>query len=85
MPLPEDLEDKEKHFARTGRIGLSTDESFRDSSWFAVLIGQGHRPCDYNPLTDSVDAGASLAYLQRIKAEIHSTAAKRPTHESCLA
>jgi tryptophan 7-halogenase len=84
MPLPEDLKYKEQQFARTGRIVLSTDELFRDASWFAVLLGQGHLPSDYNPLIDSIDAGENLAYLRRIKSEIRTTAAKLPTHESFL-
>jgi tryptophan halogenase len=84
-PLPEELAYKEQQFARTGRIVLSTDELFRDSSWFAVLIGQGHVAEDYNPLIDSIDAGANLAYLQRMKSQIRATAATLPTHESVLA
>jgi tryptophan halogenase len=84
MRLPEDLEYKEQQFARTGRIVLSTDELFRDASWFAVLLGQGHLPSDYNPLIDSIDAGENLAYLRRIKSEIRATAAKLPIHESFL-
>jgi tryptophan halogenase len=52
--------------------------------WFAVLLGQGHLPSDYNPLIDSIDAGENLANLRRIKSEIRATAAKLPTHESFL-
>jgi tryptophan halogenase len=85
MPLPEELEYKEQQFARSGRIMLSTDELFRDASWFAVLVGQGHRPRDYNPLIDSIDVATNLAYLQRIKSEIRGTVAKLPTHQSFLA
>jgi tryptophan 7-halogenase len=84
MRLPEDLEYKEQQFARTGRIVLSTDELFRDASWFAVLLGQGHLPSDYNPLIDSIPAGENLDYLRRIKSEIRATATKLPTHESFL-
>ncbi|HEY3851355.1 MAG TPA: tryptophan halogenase family protein [Steroidobacteraceae bacterium] len=84
MPLPGDLEYKEEQFACSGRIMLSTDELFRDASWFAVLMGQGHRPRDYNPLIDTIDAGANLTYLQRIKSEIREIAARLPTHQSFL-
>jgi tryptophan halogenase len=84
MPLPDELSYKEEQFARSGRIMLSTDELFREASWFAVLIGQGHRPRDYNPLIDTIDSGANLAYLQRIKSEIREAAARLPTHQSFL-
>jgi hypothetical protein len=49
-----------------------------------VLLGQGHVATDYNPLIDSVEANANLAYLERIKSEIRTTAGKLPTHESFL-
>jgi tryptophan 7-halogenase len=84
MPRPENLEYKEQQFARSGRIVLSTDELFRDASWFAVLIGQGHVAKDYNPLIDSIAGRANLEYLQRIRSEIQGAAAKLPTHESFL-
>jgi tryptophan halogenase len=43
MALPEELRYKEKQFAHSGRIMLEPDDLFRDASWFAVLMGQGHR------------------------------------------
>jgi tryptophan 7-halogenase len=84
MQRPGSLEYKEQLFARSGRIVLTSDELFRDASWFAVLVGQGHIAQDYNPLIDSVEARANLAYLQQIKSEIRSLAAKLPPHESFL-
>jgi tryptophan halogenase len=84
MVLPEELQYKERHFARTGRIVLSAEELFRDASWFAVLVGQGHVAADYNPLIDSIDGPTNLAYLQRMKAEIKSIAAKLPSHQQFL-
>jgi tryptophan halogenase len=84
MPLPEELQYKERQFARSGRIMLSTDELFRDASWFAVLTGQGHHPRDYNPLIDAIDATTNLGYLQRIKSEIRDIAGRLPTHQSFL-
>jgi len=82
MVLPDSLRYKEEHFARSGRIVLGSDELFKDSSWFAVLTGQGHRPRDYNPLIDSIDAGENLAYLRSIKENIKATAARMPEHTS---
>jgi tryptophan 7-halogenase len=82
MPLPEELRYKERQFAQSGRIMLSTDELFRDASWFAVLMGQGHHPRDYNPLIDTIDATTNLGYLQRIKSEIRDLAGSLPLHQS---
>jgi tryptophan halogenase len=63
---------------------LSSDELFKDASWFAVLIGQGHQPRDYNPLVDTMNAEENAAYLRRIKASIQMAASKMPAHESFL-
>jgi tryptophan halogenase len=84
MRLPETLIYKEEHFSRSGRIVLSSDELFKDASWFAVLIGQGHQPRDYNPLIDSMNSEENLAYLQRIKASIQMASSKMRAHLSFL-
>jgi tryptophan halogenase len=84
MALPAGLIYKEEQFARSARIVLSSDELFKETSWFAVLVGQGHVPRDYNPLIDVYDSAANNAHLDRIKAEISRIAAKMPTHESRL-
>ncbi|MDP9011944.1 MAG: tryptophan 7-halogenase [Pseudomonadota bacterium] len=85
MKLPDSLIYKEEHFSRSGRIVLSSDELFKDASWFAVLMGQGHQPKDYNPLIDSMSAEENLAYLQRTKAAIKAAASNMSDHASFLA
>jgi tryptophan halogenase len=85
MSLPESLKYKEEHFARSGRIVLSSDELFKDSSWFAVLLGQGHRAQDYNPLIDTIDSPSNLAHLARLKSEIKVIVSKMRDHQSFLA
>jgi tryptophan 7-halogenase len=84
MPLPESLVYKEEHFSRSGRIVLSSDELFKEASWFAVLMGQGHRPMDYNPLIDSIGSEDNLMYLRRLKETVRLTASKMKDHLSFL-
>jgi tryptophan halogenase len=84
MRLPDSLLYKEEHFSRSGRIVLSSDELFKDASWFAVLTGQGHEPRDYNPMVDSMSSGENAAYLQRIKSTIQAAVAKMADHSSFL-
>jgi tryptophan halogenase len=84
MRLPDSLVYKEELFARSGRVVLGSDDLFKDASWFAVLMGQGHQPRDYNPLVDSYDSAGNLDYLRRIKDAVRATAAKMPRHESFL-
>ncbi len=82
MELPPTLIDKERHFAHSGRIVLSPEELFREPSWFAVLLGQGHRPADYNPLLDSIGSTDNFVHLKRVRDEVRAAAAKMPDHVS---
>ena len=84
MPLPESLVYKEEQFARTGRIILSTDELFKESSWFAVLLGQGHTARDYNPLIDSISSSENTEHLRRVREGIQAICAKMRPHVSFL-
>jgi tryptophan halogenase len=84
MELPPSLVRKEELFRRSGRIVLSAEELFRDASWFAVLLGQGHEPRDYNPLIDSIASPENLAHLRRVKEEIRQIAARMPDHLGAL-
>jgi tryptophan halogenase len=85
MALPPSLLHREELFRRTGRIVLSAEELFRDASWFAVLMGQGQPPQDYNPLIDSISSEENLAHLRRVREEIRQTAARMPDHMAALA
>jgi tryptophan halogenase len=84
MPLPDGLVYKEQQFARTGRIIISSDELFKESSWFAVLSGQGHAARDYNPLIDSISSAENIEHLRRVRDAIQAICAKMRPHESFL-
>ena len=84
MSLPDTLVYREEQFARTGRIVLKTDELFREASWFAVMMGQGADPQDYNPLMDSITPAENDAHLARIRGEIAAAAARMPAHDHAI-
>src|SRR5260221_3173569 len=84
MPLPESLVYREEHFARSGRIVLSTDELFKEASWFAVLLGQGHQPRNYNPLLDSISSADNFSHLRRVREAIREGSARMADHVSFL-
>jgi len=85
MAVPAELITKENHFTRTGRIVLSTDELFREASWFAVMMGQGLRARDYNPLTDTIPATENQAYLQHLRTQIAQAVGNLPRHQDYIA
>ncbi len=81
MALPEGLLYKMTHFTHTGRIVLTTDEIFKEASWFAVMLGQGLEPADYNPLLDSLSTEENLAHLARIEQQIAAALGPMTRHE----
>ena len=84
MAIPDTLTYRLEHFRRTGRIVLSTDELFREASWFAVMMGQGVEPTDYNPLTDTYTPADNLAHLAEVRRAIKATADRLPSHQAYL-
>jgi len=84
MSIPDSLAYKLMHFTHTGRIVLATDELFKEASWFAVMIGQGLQPADYNPLLDSVSDEENRAHLARIEQHIATAVGSMPLHEDYI-
>ena len=78
MAIPDTLAEKIAHYRGSGRIVLSSDELFRDASWFAVLDGQGERAADHNPLIEAIGRDDNLRQLAALRADIARTAAALP-------
>jgi tryptophan halogenase len=84
MSLPDAVTDKMAHFTHTGRIVLATDELFKEASWFAVMMGQGLEPADYNPLVDTISAEENRAHLARIEQQIATALRSMTRHEDYI-
>ena len=72
MSVPDYLADKMAVFESYGRIFRENEELFNDTSWFAVMVGQGIVPKGYDPMVDVM----SDDELRRRMAEIRSVIAK---------
>jgi tryptophan halogenase len=84
MTVPEGLSYKSNHFRDTGRIVLESEDLFKEASWFAVMMGQGLKPADYNPLLDSISAEENLAHLRRTRGQIVAALATMPRHRDYI-
>jgi tryptophan 7-halogenase len=84
MSLPDALVDRMAHFTRTGRIVLTTDELFKEASWFAVMMGQGLEPTDYNPLVDTIAPEEDRVHLSRIEGQIAAALREMARHEDYI-
>ncbi len=54
MELPDSLQEKLEIFKERGEIVINKYDMFRETSWFAVLMGQGFEPEGYHPVADSI-------------------------------
>ena len=84
MSLPDAVTDRMAHFTHTGRIVLTTDELFKEASWFAVMMGQGLQPTDYNPLVDSISPEENRAHLLRIEQQVAAALGGLARHEDYI-
>jgi tryptophan halogenase len=85
MSLPDTLEEKLALWRRHGRVFRVDDELFGESSWVAVLEGQGIKPSGYDPLADSMDTEKLHTLLPRIRSAIQRGAEAMPRHEDFIA
>ncbi|MBO9545730.1 tryptophan halogenase family protein [Caulobacter sp.] len=80
MEIPDYLADKIALFKGSGRIFRENEELFNDTSWFAVLIGQGILPESWDPMADPMDEGLFKARMAEIKSVIARSAEAMPEH-----
>jgi tryptophan halogenase len=74
MPIPDTLAYRIDQFRASGRLVLSSDELFRDASWFAVMDGQGIRPADYNPMIETMSEADNRRHVETVRAAIAQAA-----------
>jgi tryptophan halogenase len=85
MKIPDYLADKMELFRSRGRVFRENDELFNDTSWFAVMVGQGLRPRGYDPLVDEVPLDDLRQRMEHIRTVIGSSAGKMPDHWDFIA
>ena len=82
---PEGLAEKLAMFRSSGRVFREHNELFTETSWEAVLVGQGIEPGGYHPAADLLPEEETLKRLASIRATIARTVEQMPTQEDFLA
>jgi len=80
MPVPDYLADKMAVFESYGRIFRENEELFNDTSWFAVMVGQGLRPKGYDPMVEVMSEDELRKRMAEIKSVIARSAEVMPGH-----
>ena len=79
MDVPDSLKEKYRLFEGTGRIFRENDELFNDTSWMAVMVGQGLKARGYDPVADVLDLAETRARLAEIRRVMRTSADYMPS------
>ena len=81
---PDGLAYKLDLFRRTGRVVREHEELFTETSWLAVMVGQGAEAQDYHPAADILPDSETLQRLAHIREVVAQTAAMMPMQNDYL-
>jgi tryptophan halogenase len=84
LKVPESLSNKLDMFRRTGRIIREHEELFTETSWLAVMVGQGAEAADYHPAADILPDSETLQRLVHIREVVTQTASLMPMQRDYL-
>jgi tryptophan 7-halogenase len=85
MPVSERLAEKMRVFAASGRAFREHEELFNDTSWFAVMVGQGMRWRTHDPVANLLSETETQSRLDHIRDAIRASADYMPHHETFIA
>jgi tryptophan 7-halogenase len=85
IDIPESLARKIALFRSHGRILRFEDELFSETSWLAVLLGQGIVPQAYDTLVDTIDSDQVRYMLSRMAEVMRKAAEAMPSHGDYIA
>ena len=80
MDIPDSLKVRLDIFRQTGHVHLRPHEWFTETSWFAVLAGQGLLPADYHPQVDALPEDQLRLRLAKIRTGITDRLNGLPDH-----
>ena len=84
LPPPEGLADKIDMFRLNGRIFREHNELFTETSWLAVMVGQGIEAQGYHPAADLLPDDETLKRLDHIRQVVANAALLMPTQDEFL-
>jgi tryptophan halogenase len=84
MDVPKGLEEKLALYATNGRIFRQDNELFDETSWLAVMHGQGLRPQGYHPLVDTFEEAEVDRRLKHIESVIAKSVDTMPTQQQFI-
>ena len=84
MSVPDTLTEKVELFRMNGQIFREEDELFTETSWAAVMMGQGIVMGGHNPVADTFDPAATRKEFDEMEQSIRFVVQNMPTHSDYL-
>jgi tryptophan halogenase len=84
MAIPPGLQRKLDLYRANGRIVREKDELFTETSWFAVMAGQGVEARGYHPVADMIGADETMRRMDDIRAANRRAVSIMPAHQDFL-
>lgn len=84
MEIPDSLEEKLEIFRTRGEVMARHGELFKETSWFAVLAGQGLMPESYHPVADAISEDELRLRLTKIRTGIMNRVNSMPSHKDYI-
>lgn len=89
MEIPDSLAAKISLFQERGEVHFVPGDLFSETSWFAILYGQGMRPQSYHPIADAMPEDELQLTMAKIRGAIKQRVDMLPSHaefiQSCCA
>lgn len=85
MPIPDSLAEKIALFQANGQIFREDDELFTETSWAAVMMGQGIAMGGHNPMADTIVDGRLMREFDEIEKSVRHVVQHMPAHGDYLA
>ena len=84
MQIPDSLAEKIELYESNGQVFREEDELFTETSWVAVLRGQGIEPRSYNPMADAFPEPQLAHEFSEIARSIEFMVQRMPTHDEFI-
>jgi tryptophan halogenase len=78
--MPDDLAHRIELFRSRGKVARTDGHLFSDSSWIAVMFGQGIHPRQWDPLANTQPIAELQKRATDMRESLHRAIARMPTH-----
>ena len=85
MAIPDSLKERLDIFSRTGQAAVQQTELFKETSWFAVLYGQGLVPKAWHPVADVISEDDLKLRLAKIRTNVQDRVSGLGSHDAFIA